>query len=98
MLEELLKEFDELREYKKRYEYAVKEKERMSELLYEYMMKEYEGMTKEERANQYKREWCACCRYNDICDFKYPEDICKPILSDKAWIPARVGCNRFEWS
>ena len=58
MLEQLLEEINELKKYKERYELAERDKERMSEMLYDYMMKEYESMTKEERIEKYKKECC----------------------------------------
>lgn len=48
MVEELIKELNELQEYKKKYECVQKEKQKMSDLLYEYMMREYENMEKKE--------------------------------------------------
>ena len=102
MLEELLKEINKLKKYKKLYECAVKDKERMSELLYEYMTKEYENITREEKIAQHKEKLCRSCRYRDYCreyfDDSYSEDIGKPIPSDKAWIPGRVTCGKFEWA
>ena len=38
------------------------------------------------------------CKYEDYCDASLSEDIWKPIPSEKAWIPARKGCEKFEWS
>lgn len=97
MLDELLKEINALKQYKEKYESANKDKEKMSELLYEYMMKEYESMTKEERFAKYKNECCSCCRYN-VCNYNLPDNIMKPIPSKEAWIPARVRCSEFEWA
>lgn len=102
MLNELLKEIEELKKYKEKYEYAVKDKEIMSELLYEYMTKEYESMTKEERVKIFEKEFCECCRFAHYCrdhfEEAYPEDILKPFPSERAWIPPRKGCAEFEWS
>jgi hypothetical protein len=98
MLEELLKEINELKEYKERYELANKDKERMSEMLYHYMMVEYESMTREEKVNVYRENSCSCCRYRHDCTIGLPEDIWKPIPSDIAWIPSRVSCGKFKWS
>ena len=97
MIDELLKEIEELRSYKKKYEHTCTEKQKMSNMLYEYMMKEYESMTKEERIKKYKEECCSCCR-EDVyyCDF--PDDIMKPISSDKAYIPERLTCGKFVWA
>ena len=97
MLEKFLKEINELKEYKKKYEHAVADKKTMSDVLYEYMLKEYNSMTTEERISVYKEENCRCCRYRD-CDCDIPDDVTKPIPSDKGWIPARKSCGSFEWS
>lgn len=98
MLDELLKDINELKEYKKKYECTLKDKQKMSDLLYDYMMKEYKNMGREERILLHKTNCCSCCRYRDYCNVELPEDIWKPIPSDKAWIPARKNCGKFEWS
>ena len=97
MWDELLKEINELKEYKKRYENAVKDKERMSKLLYEYKMREYNNTTKEERIALYKKEFCSRCRYNG-CNCDIPDDIMKPVPSEEAWIPGGIACKNFKWS
>ena len=48
MIEQLIKDLEEILQYKDKYEHAMKDKQTMSNLLYEYMMKEYENTTKEE--------------------------------------------------
>ena len=102
MLDELLKEIDELKSYKSKYEGAVAEKKRMSDLLYDYMLKEYEGMSMEDRIKKHKEEYCNHCRYRDICEDNIskllPEDIFKPFRSEIGWIPSWKACKRFEWS
>ena len=102
MLNELLKEIEELKTYKRKYENAIKDKEAMSKLLYEYMIKEYEDMTKEERIKIFEKEFCGHCRFIDYCrnhfEKEYPEDILKPFPSDRAWIPPKKSCDMFEWS
>lgn len=97
MIDELLNEIKELQEYKKRYLCAEKDKQRMSDLLYEYMIKEYNNMSKQERISKYKAECCDHCRNRDYCIGDLPEDVYKPIQSDKAWIPGRVTCGQFRW-
>lgn len=98
MLEEMLKEIEELKSYKKKYECAEQDKKRMSELLYGYMMKEYESMGREDRVSAFKEDVCSCCAFRDCCQIGLPEDIYKPVPSDKGWIPGRVGCGAFSWS
>lgn len=98
MLEQLIKELEELKEYKNKYECAIKDKQKMSEKLYEYMLKEYENTTKEKRVSVFKEKTCKSCRYRDCCNLELPDDIMKPIPSDKAWIPAIKTCGEFEWA
>lgn len=97
MLEELLKELNELRAYKSLYETAIKEKERMSALLYEYMIREYNRMSYTERAAEFKKETCCSCRYRDNCHSDLPLDIMRPVQSEDAWIPGTIGCRDFRW-
>ena len=66
MLDELLEEIQKLREYKTKYEYAEKDKKEMSDLLYKYMMAEYEGKSYDERVREYKKNTCSCCRYLNV--------------------------------
>ena len=70
MLDELLEEIQKLREYKTKYEYAEKDKKEMSDLLYKYMMAEYEGKSYDERVQEYKKNTCSCCRYHSMCEGK----------------------------
>lgn len=107
MLEELFKEIQELREYKRKYEYAVKDKEYMSALLYKYMIKEYEETPYEKRAESYENEWCRHCEHRSYYDSdcwcyagveKLPDDIYKPIPSDRGYVPSLKRCEHFEWS
>lgn len=98
MINELIDEIKKLQEYKKKYLCAVIDKQRMSDLLYEYMTKEYKRMSKQQRIEKYEEECCKYCRYREYCKFDFPDDIYKPIKNDNAWIPGRVTCGNFEWS
>jgi hypothetical protein len=101
MLDELLKEINEIKEYKKLYESQKKDKIRMSEALYELMMYKYNNISYEERAEDYRKDMCKDCMYNYYdCEIKtkLPDDIRKPISSDKGWIPSTKGCGEFKWS
>ena len=98
MIDEFLNEIKELQEYKKKYLCAVKDKQRMSDLLYEYMTNEYKRMSKQKRIEKYEEECCKYCRYREYCKFDFPDDIYKPIKNDNAWVPGRVTCDNFEWS
>ena len=99
MITELIKELNELEEYKHEYEYAQKDKQTMSDLLYDYMIKEYEATSYGERCDKYIKNICKDCIGRDGCQLQHtlPEDIGIPIKSDKAWIPATKSCGEFEW-
>ena len=101
MLEKIIEELTELIAYKRRYECAQKDKQKMSDILYDYMLKEYEITPYEERCKKFHNDSCKHCRYEDCCliSFKneYPDDILMPVKSDRAWIPPRKGCGKFEW-
>ena len=70
----------------------------MSNLLYEYMIKEYNDMSKQERISKYREECCDYCRYKYCFKFNFPEDIYKLVQSNMAWIPGKVTCSKFEWT
>lgn len=98
MIDELIKELNELYKYKEKYGYVIQEKRMLSTMLLEYMDREYNNQTYETRCKLYEKEVCKCCRYNDYCDHLLPQDILKPIPSDKGWIPSKVSCGKFKWS
>jgi hypothetical protein len=97
MLDELIKEVHDLKEYKLKYEYVIKDKERMSDLLFELMTEKYNNSSYADRKEYFRKNSCRCCRYEVCCDLEVPQDIGKPIKSDKAWIPAIKSCENFEW-
>lgn len=76
MLDELLEEIQKLREYKTKYEYAEKDKKEMSDLLYKYMMAEYEGKSYDERVREYEKTHAAAV---DIIQ-------CAKVKNDCHWI------------
>lgn len=96
-LESLIDEINELKDYQKLYESQKKDKAKMSEMLFELMIEKYNNTSYEERVKQFNKETCSCCRGMNYCDRKLPEDIMKPIPSDKSWIPATKSCGSFEW-
>ena len=100
MLEKIIEELTELIEYKRRYESAQKDKQTMSDMLYDYMLKEYEATPYEERCKKFHDYSCKHCKNQDYCLMlfknEYPEDIRMPVKSDRAWIPPRKGCGKFE--
>jgi hypothetical protein len=100
MLEKIIEELTELIAYKRRYESAQKDKQTMSDMLYDYMLKEYEATPYEERCKKFHDYSCIHCKNQDYCLMllknEYPEDILMPVKSDSAWIPPRKGCGKFE--
>ena len=101
MLEDLVKEIQELQEYKEKYECALKDKQRMSDKLYEYMMDEYSRTPYEERSDYHVEHWCRDCRCRPCdeykCSMELPEDIMIPIPSNNAYFPPKKLCEEFEW-
>ena len=99
MLDQLLEEINELKNYKKLYESQKTDKERMSKLLYEFMLEKYNNTPYEERVEIFKNETCKCCRNYYYCQVEeLPEDIMKPIPSCNSWMPGTKSCRYFEWS
>lgn len=98
MLEQLLNEIEELKKYKEKYEHAEKDKERMSDYIYEEELNKFKEKVYEVRANIYREDICKCCRFNDGCNLKdcLPEDIGEPI-KNKGWMPGYKTCGNFEW-
>jgi hypothetical protein len=99
MLDQLLEEINELKNYKKMYENQKADKIRMSEKLYELMLEKYNNTPYEERVKLFENESCSCCKGHYYCQIeKLPEDIMKPIPSCNGWIPGTTCCSSFEWS
>ena len=96
MLDEVLKEIEDLKTYKSKYKNLQAEKQIMSDRLYKLMLREYETKTYDQRAEEYRKDMCQCCKFNG-CDYTLPQDIGLPIQSKEAWIPATKGCKEFEW-
>lgn len=109
MLDELIKEINELKKYKRNCECHEKDKKRMSDLLYEYMVKEFKKKDYETRVKEHIQEQCKDCMWfygeNRECKWlkgtpneRLPENILEPVKSDKAYIPGRKICEDFRWS
>jgi len=82
----------------KKYSYLLADKKKMSEELYLVMSENYEKTPFEERKDKYKKDMCRCCRFNWDCDKSIiPENILKPVQSDRDWFPPKIGCEDFEW-
>ena len=99
MLDELLKEIENLKTIKAEYKCLQKDKQRMSDLLYEYMIKEFNNKSYEDRVEEYKNTICVNCRYRG-CSYakELPVDILKPIESDIDFIPSTTTCRKCEWN
>lgn len=99
MLNEFIEEINRLQKIEKENEYLKKDKQRMSDKLYELMMNEYNLKSYEQRCNEHKNLNCSCCRFNSYCDIQLnlPENILMPIPSDCGWFPSLTGCSKFEW-
>jgi hypothetical protein len=98
MIDELIKEIEELRTIKTKYEYLQKDKETMSKLLYKYMIKEYNSKSYDERADEFRVTICKDCKLRG-CNYtkELPIDILKPIESDVSFIPSKISCKKFKW-
>jgi len=97
IINQFLNEINELKKFKRLYESQKKDKQRMSDELYELMMYKYNNTPYDERVKYYKEDLCSCCRHEDYCEIEIPEDILKPIKSEEAWIPPTKTCGEFEW-
>lgn len=86
-----------LKDIKKKYEFALKDKQKMSDLLYELMSEKYDNLSYEERVEWHKKELCINCRYYG-CGRELADDIGCVIPSETAWIPSRICCKHFDWS
>jgi hypothetical protein len=97
MLENLMKEINELQEKARELEHLKQDKKAIADKLLEYELKEYENTPVEERKEKYFKEMCRCCRYD--CESKdgLPDDIGKPVKSKVDYFPAHKGCKDFEW-
>ena len=98
MLDDFLKEIQELKEYKQKYDFAMQDKQRMSDELFKLMSEQYNKTSLEDRISNFRKEICSCCRYRDDCEMELPENIGEPIISDKAWIPTTKSCGEFHWA
>ena len=108
IIEKIMQEYNELKQYKSDYEYQEKDKEKMANAIYEYELKDYKKTTVEERKNRYIKETCKDCRWfrgkEEVCTFqdKKPEellseDILMPIKTEENYFPAHKGCKCFMW-
>ena len=108
IIERIVQEYNELKKYKSKYEHQNKDKEKMSEALYYFELKEYENTPYEQRVKKHIKENCSVCRYyygeNRDCKWlegtpknRLPEDILKPIKSKENYFPGHKICEDFAW-
>ena len=85
--------------FKRLYESQKKDKQIMSDKLYELMMYKYNATPFIDRKSYYEEDNCSCCRFEDWCnkDNTIPKNVGMPIESENAWIPPTMGCDKFEW-
>ena len=99
MLDKFIKDINELMEYKTKYECAIKDKQSMSDTIYDLYLEKYNNQTFKERKQIYIDDVCRCCKYRFNCSKEViPESVLMPIKSDIAWFPISTGCKEFEWS
>lgn len=100
IIENLIEELKSLEEVKKKYEYVEEAKKVMSDMLLDYMKKEYDKSTYSERCAKYNHEICKDCFHRHGCVIKndLPKNILEPIPSNNNYIPARRTCGNFKWS
>ena len=79
------------------YHSLVRDKQRMSDKLYELMMKEYESMSKDDRIFAHIEEYCnQCVHYKDGECIPY-DYFWKPVRSVCDFIPGRDICPKFKY-
>lgn len=97
MLNEIIKEIEDLKKKSEELEYLKKDKKKMADKLLEYELKEFENTSIKERKDKYFKETCRCCGFHCESTKSLPDDIGKPIKSDVDYFPAHKGCKDFEW-
>lgn len=97
MIDEFIKEIQELKEKCKQLESLKVDKKKMADKLLEYELKEYEQIPIQERKEKYFNETCINCRRGCIGSSGLPDDIGKPIKSEFDYFPSHKSCEIFEW-
>ena len=102
-LEELIEEITQLKEYKEKYEYLLKDYNSNVESLYKFALEKWENAKPQDRQKHYKEKHCRHCRYfSDVkgerC--RISSSILKPELKEndngKKFI-CYQGCPDFLW-
>lgn len=102
-LEEIIEEYNELKSYKEKYEFLLKDYNRKVESLYKFELEKWENAKPQDRQKYYKEHHCRCCRFfSDVkgerC--RISSNICKPKLETNdngQKIITYQGCPDFEW-
>lgn len=108
-IEKIVKEYNEMKEYKTKYECQERDKEKMSEALYKFEMKEYKDTTYEQRVKNHIKVVCKDCRWfygeDNECKWlkgtpkeRLPQNILEPVRSEKNYFPGHKVCEDFVWS
>ena len=97
MIEEIIKELQNLLNIKEELENLKIDKKKMADKLLEYELKEFEKTSIADRKEKYFSEWCIHCRYNCNDKRRLPNDIGKPEKSEFDFFPGQKCCKDFEW-
>lgn len=98
IIEDFIKEYQELKKYKQLYKCQEEDKKKMSEKLYEYELKDYKQKDYKQRVEEHIKEQCKDCKWfygrNEDCEWlegtpetRLPQDILKPIKSEENYFP-----------
>lgn len=97
MIDDFIKEIQDLKEKCKELESLKVDKKKMADKLLEYELKEYEQIPIQERKEKYFNETCIHCRRGCVGSSGLPDDIGKPIKSEVDYFPAHKSCEDFMW-
>lgn len=97
MIDDFIKEIQELKEKCKKLESLKVDKKKMADKLLEYELKEYEQIPIQERKEKYFNKTCIHCRRGCIGSSGLPDDIGKPIKSEVDYFPSHKRCEDFMW-
>jgi hypothetical protein len=103
ILEEFLKEINELQEYKKKYEYLLKDYNYRMKKLFELELEKWENTKSQDRKEEFIKTTCRDCRHffdRESLTCEIEDDISKPFLREhgdgKKYISYKC-CKDFEW-
>lgn len=96
MLDVIIKELNELKDFKSKYEHSLVDRRTMAKKLFQLMIEKHNNQTYEERCEIHRNDYCKCCR-SCGCGRELPEDVLTPIENND-WIPSIKTCKHFELS